>query len=76
MIVIAAIPNQEVPGYRKLEPVTMRSLPEFQSAQPDHTFIIEAGNGKIDGGGMSTSYRATPDGAGGDGHGLRRDLWS
>jgi hypothetical protein len=65
MIVIASIPDPAVPGRRKLASVSLRGLPEFQSAQPDHTFVIPAGEGRIGGGGMPTSYRATPLGAGG-----------
>ena len=62
MIVMVSIPDLDspVPGQRKLEPVTLRSLPEFQSIHPDHTFVIPAGSGHID----RTSYRATALGAG------------
>jgi len=65
MIVLASIPDAAVPGRRKLESVTLRGLPEFQSANPDYTFVIPAGEGRIDGGVLPTSYRATALGADG-----------
>ncbi len=56
MMVIASIPDPHRPGSRKLTHVFLGDLPEFQSAQPDHTFVIPPGEGMvsdID----STSYR-------------------
>jgi len=62
MIVMVSIPDLDsaVPGRRKLEPVTLRSLPEFQRSHPDHTFVIPAGSGHI----HRISYRALALGAG------------
>lgn len=66
MIVIASIPDAAVPGMRKFEQVWLSNLPKFQSAQPDHTFVIPSGDGEATDvlAGVSTSYRAKPLGAG------------
>jgi len=58
LIVIASIPIPAVPGDRKVEAVTLGLLPRFQSEHPDHSFLIPARSGEIDGNGTLISYRA------------------
>lgn len=59
MMVIASIPDPDKPGSRKLTHVILASLPKFQHVQPDHTFVIPPGEGKIEDSlaDMFTSYR-------------------
>ena len=64
MEVIVSIPDPAVPGQRKVNAVTLGSLPEFQREHPDHSFVIPARSGEIRRNGTSISYRATALGAG------------
>lgn len=66
MIVIASIPDTEIPEKRKLDQVLLGDIPRFQRSQPDHTFVIPSGDGYVRDvlGDWYTSYRATRLGAG------------